>query len=93
MLEVRFDCNLVSRPTAAANWTGFIRYNAPPWTQKDILAIADGTIIGKTVTIPMQQKGVGNTDNTCSYAAAPPDVLNLCHIAAAPFTGFPLTVV
>lgn len=93
VLEVQFDRNLIRGPTAKANWTGDILYDAPPITRKSLDPVVPGTILGKTVTVPMKQVGVGGVDNTCNYAATPADVISTYGIPAAAFVGFPLAVV
>lgn len=90
---MQFDHLLKSGPTAAANWTGIISYDDPLITEKNIVAIGDGQILGRVVTVPMQQVGLGGPFNKCDYAATPPDVISRRGVAAAAFVDFPLTVV
>lgn len=82
-LTVTFNHALNEGPLNLANWTADFVPNA--YTATIVNAI------GNTVVCTMAISGLGDPGNKCSYAAAPPDVLDLLGTPAAPFVDFPIT--
>ena len=85
VLTVTWNKPLTAQPTAAANW--IVRAST-----KQYNAIIPGASAGLQTTVPMAFQFIDFGPDVVSYAAAPPDVLSLPGIPAAPFANFPLAV-
>lgn len=81
-LLVTFNRPLAPGPLAAANWSAVI----PPNAYNATSASAAGSV----VTAPMAPIGAGAGLQRCTYAAAPPDVLDAGGTPAAAFLNFPV---
>ena len=84
-----FDHLLQPGATAAANWTGVAKFNA---AGTSVSGFAPGTVLGTVVAVPMQRVGPGALPQAVDYLAVPPDIVSNRGIPAAPFAGFPLTM-
>jgi hypothetical protein len=90
VLTVTFDQPLQPGATGIGNWLA--TWGIGP-VKFDHTQPAPGVIAGNTVTVNMAFPMLSGGPPVCSYLAAPPDVLGLTGLPAAPFAGFPMVVI